>query len=80
MFIPDSDNPQENMYATEAMETAMDYIWEEFILPNIDPSNEDQVKMLTVVGLALHSIAEKASNYEKQLEGKFDKKNPFSRN
>jgi hypothetical protein len=49
-------------------------------MPNIDKNDSDQIDMVTVIGLVLRSIAEKASAYEKTQQGKFDDKDYFSRN
>jgi hypothetical protein len=81
MFIPNSDNSEDKILDSEsAMNNAMEYIWDEFIMPNIDKTDSKQIDMVTVIGLVLRSIAEKASAYEKTQEGKFDDKDHFSRN
>lgn len=81
MFIPNSeDSEKKGLNSETAMNQAMEYLWDEFILPNIDKTNEEQVNMVTIVGLALRAIAEKASAYEKAQEGKFSEKDYFSRN
>lgn len=81
MFIPNSeDSEKKGLNSETAMNQAMEYLWDEFILPNIDKTNEEQVNMVTIVGLALRAIAEKASAYEKAQEGKFNEKDYFSRN
>lgn len=81
MFIPNSDSPQgKDLNSETAMNNAMSYIWDEFILPNIDKNDESQINMVTVVGLVLRRIAEKAKAYEDTQGGNFTDKDNFSRN
>jgi hypothetical protein len=58
---------------------AMNYIWDEFISPNVNPADEDQVTMVAVIGMTLRAVAEKARAYEKLENGEFDE-NQFFRN
>ncbi len=70
---------EEEFNAEVATAEAMNYIWDEFISPNVDPADEDQVTMVAIIGMTFRAVAEKARAYEKLENGKFDE-NQFFRN
>ena len=43
----------------------MNYLWENFIEPNVDVTDEDQATMLTIIGATFKIMAEQAHAYEK---------------
>lgn len=73
------DFSEEETNAETITAKAMNYIWDEFISPNVDPTDEDQVTMVAVIGMTLRAVAEKARAYEKLENGEFDE-NQFFRN
>lgn len=84
MYIPESNNPsdfeEENFNANSAMESGMNWLWENFIEPNVDVTNEDQAQMLAIIGVAFKVIADQANAYEKLQDLDQEEKNDFSRN
>ncbi|MDO7613061.1 MAG: hypothetical protein MUQ75_02415 [Crocinitomicaceae bacterium] len=84
MYIPESNNPsnfeEENFNANRAMESGMNWLWENFIEPNVDEANEDQERMLAIIGVAFKVIADQANAYEKLQDLDQEEKNDFSRN
>ena len=55
--------------ANEAMSSSMGFIFENFIEPIENELTEDQAMMLAIIGVAFKTIAEKATAYEKMIEG-----------
>ena len=64
-----------NLDAETAMEMCMDALYEMVINPAIknDSLSEDQQVMLSVIGVTLKAIAEKASAYEKLQKVSWEK-------
>jgi len=84
MYIPESNNPsdfeEEDFNAKSAMEKSMNWLWENFIEPNVDATNEDQEAMLAIIGVTLKAIADQANAYEKLQDLDQEEKDHFSRN
>lgn len=85
MYIPESNNPsdfeeEENFNANSAMDSGMNWLWENFIEPNVDATDEDQARMLAVIGVAFKVIADQAHSYEKLQGLDQEEKDHFSRN
>jgi hypothetical protein len=83
MYIPKSNNhsnPEEDFNAESAMASSMNWIWENFIEPNVDATDESQAEMLIIIGATLKVIADQASAYQKLQDLNQEEKNYFSRN
>jgi hypothetical protein len=76
MFIPNSENHEEKPSAAEVMDTSLSHLWNTYILPNVDKTDVEEMEMLTLIGIALRDIQDKASAYEAIQS----KKDYFSRN
>ena len=76
MFIPNSENHEEQPSVDQVMDTTMSHLWNTYILPNVDKTDAEEMEMLSLIGLALRDIQEKASAYD-AIQGK---KGYFSRN
>ena len=68
-----------SMNAKTATNEAMSYLWDNFIVPNLDAEDHNQVKMVAVIGMVLNAVADKAHAYEKLSNGE-DEENYFFRN
>lgn len=72
MFIPESSEPTIN----EAMNASMTHLWDKYILPHIDKTDMEEIEMVTMIGLVLRDVQEKANAYD-ELQ---NQKDYFSRN
>lgn len=79
MNINPEHQPEFNLDAETAMEMCMDALYEMVINPAMknDSLNEEDEMMLGAIGLALKTIAEKASAYER-LQKVSQEKNHFN--
>tara|TARA_Y100001937_G_scaffold23501_1_gene33538 strand:+ start:4973 stop:5212 length:240 start_codon:yes stop_codon:yes gene_type:complete len=64
-----NDNYNEAPSATEAMDSSMNFLFENFINPVEDDLSEEQIHILAHIGIAFKIIAEKAQAYEDMVEG-----------
>ena len=64
-----NDNHNETPSATEAMDSSMNFLFENFIDPVEADLSEDQAYILAHIGIAFKIIAEKAQAYEDMVEG-----------
>ena len=64
-----NDNYNEAPSATEAMDSSMDFLFENFIKPSEDNLSEEQIHILAHIGIAFKIIAKKAQAYEDMVEG-----------
>ncbi len=60
-------------------EKAMSYLWDTFIEPNINREDIEEMAMVSVIGMTLKAVGEKAKAYEKLQNGEFEE-NSFFRN
>ena len=77
-----SDNENECPPANEVMANGMDFIFENLIEPMQEKLNEDQLKIMGLIGLSFKIIAEQATaleELEKSMEGN-DTNEDISRN
>jgi len=67
MYIPESqsNHNDQDVNAIDVMDKSMNYLWENFIEPNVDVTDEDQATMLTIIGATFKIMAEQAHAYEK---------------
>lgn len=70
---------EEELNAEIATEQSMYYLWDNFIEPNIDKEDIEQMTMVSVIGMTLKAIGAKARAYEKLENGEFEE-NSFFRN
>ncbi len=79
MNINPEHQPEFNLDAETAMTMCMDALYEMLIDPAMKNNslNEEDEMMLGAIGLALKTIAEKASAYE-ELQGKAGKNNHYN--
>lgn len=70
MYIPESQSNQDDqdVNAIDVMDKSMNYLWETFIEPNVDVTDEEQATMLTIIGASFKIMAEQAHAYEKLNE------------
>ena len=76
MFIPESNESQDAPTINEAMNVSMTHLWDKYILPHIDKTDEEEIEMVTMIGHVLRDAQEKASAYDKLQS----EKDYFSRN
>ena len=76
MFIPKSNESQNEPTIDEAMNFSMTHIWDKYILPHINKTDIEEIEMVTMIGIVLRDAQEKASAYDKLQS----EKNYFSRN
>jgi hypothetical protein len=76
MFIPNSDNQDQLPSVDDVMDATMSHLWNTYIRPNVDESDQEEAQMLTLIGKALRDIQDKASAYDKLQS----EKDYFSRN
>lgn len=76
MFIPKSNESQNEPTIDEAMNFSMTHIWDKYILPNINKTDIEEIEMVTMIGIVLRDAQEKASAYDKLQS----EKDYFSRN
>ena len=69
MYKLDDTNDKQTPSATQAMDSSMDFLFENFINPVEDDLSEDQAYILARIGIAFKIIAEKAQAYEDMVEG-----------
>ncbi len=69
MYKLDDTNDKQAPSATEAMDSSMDFLFENFIDPVEADLSEDQMYILAHIGIAFKIIAEKAQAYEDMVEG-----------
>lgn len=69
MYKLDKNDDNETPSAIEAMQSSMGFIFENFIDPVENDLSEDQMYILSHIGLAFKIIAEKAQAYEDMVEG-----------
>ena len=74
---PEFSKPELN--AEIVTEKAMSYLWDTFIEPNIDRDDIEEMAMVSVIGMTLKAVGEKARAYEKLQNGEFEE-NSFFRN
>ena len=79
MNINPEFNPEEVPSAVGAMQTSMQWIWENFVEPRKHELNEDDEGMLAMVGSIFIDIARDAEAYHKVQGEKFIE-SPHSRN
>ena len=76
MFIPESNESHNEPTIDEAMNVSMTHLWDKYILPHIDKTDMEEIEMVTMIGLVLRDVQEKASAYDKLQS----EKDYFSRN
>ena len=76
MFIPESNESQDELTINDRMNASMTHLWQKYILPNIDKTDIEEIETVTVIGTFLRDIQEKAVAYDK-LQSEED---CFSRN
>lgn len=76
MFIPESNESQNEPTIDEAMNVSMTHIWDKYILPHINKTDIEEIEMVTMIGIVLRDAQEKASAYDKLQS----EKDYFSRN
>ena len=64
-----NDNYNEAPSSTQAMDSSMDFLFENFIKPAEANLSEEQIHILAHIGIAFKTIAEKAQAYEDMVEG-----------
>lgn len=65
--------------AIEAMDEAMNYIWETLIEPNKADLDEQDATLIAVIGAMFKDIAKDAEAYHK-IQAQGFEENPYSRN
>ena len=79
MNINPEFNPEEVPSAVGAMQTSMQWIWENFVEPRKHELNEDDAGILAMVGSIFLDIARDAEAYHKVQSEKFIE-SPYSQN
>jgi len=79
MKINPEFNPEEVPSAVGAMQTSMQWIWENFVEPRKHELNEDDAGILAMVGSIFLDIARDAEAYHKVQSEKFIE-SPYSQN
>ena len=69
MNIEENYEFDQELNALTAMEGCMNHIAETFLLPNEENLTEEQVRLFGIIGLTLHTIAQKAYAFEKLQNG-----------
>ena len=69
MNINEDFQSEPEINATQAMDSSMGYIFDNFIEPRESELTEDQAMMLAVIGVTFKMIAEKATAYENLIAG-----------
>jgi len=69
MYKLDDTNDKQSPSSTQAMNSSMDFLFENFIKPAEDNLSEEQLDILAHIGIAFKIIAEKAQAYEDMVEG-----------
>ena len=79
---PDFNNQDECPPADEVMANGMDFLFENLIEPMQEKLNQDQLKILSLIGISFKIIADQAAAYEnleQSMKG-LDTNEDFSRN
>ena len=79
MNINPEFNPQKVPSAVDAMQTSMQWIWENFVEPRKNELDGDDADMLAMVGTIFLDIASDAEAYHKIQSEKFIE-SPYSQN
>jgi hypothetical protein len=69
MYKLDKNDNNETPSAIETMQSSMGFLFENFIDPAEGDLSEDQMYILSHIGIAFKIIAEKAQAYEDMVEG-----------
>ena len=69
---PEFNNQDENPTADEVMANGMDFIFENLISPMADKLNQEQLKVISLIGISFKIIAEQATALE-ELESNIRK-------
>lgn len=85
MNILDNDNDfnsEENINAEYVMNQSMTALWDIVIAPMESELSEEEQAIISMIGITLKLVAEKARLYEELQEGNFptDELPPYSRN
>lgn len=65
MFIPESNESQDELTINDRMNASMTHLWQKYILPNIDKTDMEEIEMVTIIGTVLRDAQEKAVAYDK---------------
>ena len=80
MYSLSNETPDENLNAEFVMDTCMTALWDLCIEPMEGELDEEEATMVSVIGLTLKTIAQKAQCYENMVGFNGEEKNPFERN